>query len=278
MDEDDSHLQDIVSIEDISLSLSDIERIAHDEAYLREYQRKLTSDIYSKIMLALTHESFSELEARRLWLGICQHLHTLNTTLGRNVGISVAALDYLTNINPQLDSALLIQEHKSDYITDSSTKDELTGLYQRRVFDVVLKKEYEQSRRVDIPMSLILIDIDDFKRINDTYGHVEGDRVLAEIGKTINKHLREMDIAARYGGEELAIIMPNSSAERAFYAAERLRRRISRLQFSDYSVTVSMGIGCLCADVETLEDIFSRADEALYEAKAHGKNRVVVAD
>ena len=121
-----------------------------------------------------------------------------------------------------------------------------------------------------------MIDIDDFKQVNDQYGHQKGDDVLSKIGQCINEIVREMDLAARYGGEELAIILPNSDIEKAYKIGERVRVAIEKLKFDGFSVTVSIGVGGTDRKTKnTPEALIKKADVALYRAKDKGKNRTV---
>ena len=276
INDDGRPMQDIVELEDINLSLSDIEKLAHDESHLLKSVSQYGNSLYSKILLSLTHETFPEKEAENLWKNIVEHLFKLNDILGRDVGISVASLDYLTNIVEKLEDPKIIEEEKSTYIADAATKDELTGLYLRDVFDVVLKKEVEASRRTKTPFCLIMMDIDDFKKINDQYGHLVGDEVLSGIGENLNEHVREMDTAARYGGEEMAVIMPETNLDQAYAIAERIRDNIENLQFSQTKVTMSIGISQYSENLLDEKTIIDCADKALYQAKRAGKNKVVL--
>ncbi len=121
-----------------------------------------------------------------------------------------------------------------------------------------------------------MIDIDNFKQVNDQYGHQVGDEVLHNIGHCINGLVREMDLAARYGGEELAIILPNSDIEKGYITGERVRKAIEKLKFDGFSVTVSIGVGGTDSKTKnTAEALIKKADVALYRAKEEGKNRTV---
>lgn len=124
-------------------------------------------------------------------------------------------------------------------------------------------------------MSLLLIDIDDFKQVNDKFGHVQGDKVLSLTGKTLNQNVRAMDLVARYGGEEMAIIMPGADVKQSTAVAERIRRQLAHIDFGRFSVTVSIGIGHTRTGATTPEDLIAEADTALYRAKDQGKNQVV---
>ena len=276
MKENDKQLEDIIDLDESSLSLADIELIAKGGDERRQFESKYFGNLCSNILLVLTHESYEEDEAKLLWNSIVDHMLKLNHTLNRYVGVSVATMDYLSNIRNKLLAPVSIEEEKSEFISNTTTKDELTGLYLRDVFDVVLRQKIEESKRNNIQLSLLMMDIDDFKIVNDSYGHQSGDNVLKKIGNTINSLLRKMDFAARYGGEELAVIMPDANREQVFKAAERIRKAISQLKFEDFSVTISIGISRFGRDINTSEKILKAADNALYEAKGKGKNRVIM--
>ncbi|MGK0440421.1 MAG: diguanylate cyclase (GGDEF)-like protein [Pseudohongiellaceae bacterium] len=276
MKEDDKQLEDIIELDESSLLLADIEFIAKSGDKRKYFEEKYFGNLYSKILLVLTHESYEEDEAKSLWNSIVAHMSELNNLLNRNVGISIATMDYMSNIRDELSSPVLIEEKKSEFISKTSTKDELTGLYLRNVFDVVLRQKVEESKRNDQELSLLLMDIDDFKIVNDTYGHQVGDNVLKKIGATINNLVREMDLPARYGGEEIAVIMPGANRKQVFKAAERIRKVISQLKFECCSVTISIGIGRVNQETNTSDKILKAADNALYQAKNKGKNRVTI--
>lgn len=174
-----------------------------------------------------------------------------------------------------IDNARLFSEVQRLAVVDS-----LTGVYNRRQFFTLAAREFERSRRYHEPLSAIMLDIDHFKQVNDTYGHAVGDRVLRLIAVECCGHMRETDLLARYGGEEFAILMPVTDRQRALAGAERLRQYIARLSIQTDSeplaITISIGVATLdetCKDVETL---VNRADHALYTAKRAGRNQVKV--
>jgi diguanylate cyclase (GGDEF)-like protein len=274
--EDDKQLEDIIYLDENSLLLADIESIAKGGDEIKHFEHKYFGNLYSNILLVLTHESYEEDEAKSLWNSIVAHMLKLNHLLNRNVGISIATMDYMSNIIDKLLSPVSIEEKKSEFVSKTSTKDELTGLYLRDVFDVVLRQKVEETKRNDQPLSLLMMDIDDFKIVNDTYGHQLGDNVLKTIGSTINSLVRKMDLPARYGGEEMAIIMPDANRKQVFEVAERIRKEISQLKFENFSVTISIGIGIVSREIKTPEKLLKAADNALYQAKDKGKNRVII--
>jgi diguanylate cyclase (GGDEF)-like protein len=163
--------------------------------------------------------------------------------------------------------------------------DGLTGIANRRHFDRALERELRRTRREQQPLSLIFLDLDEFKRFNDTYGHARGDDVLRSVAHTLDETFRRGgDMVARYGGEEFAVILPGVDGRRAGLYAERLRRRIWRLnipygasQVSD-RVTISGGVATVTPmGVTSASELLLAADRALYRAKCLGKNRIVTA-
>lgn len=176
-----------------------------------------------------------------------------------------------------IENARLHHETRQLAITDA-----LTGLYNRRYFEKVLPQELERARRYNQPFSILLIDADNFKKVNDTFGHPMGDRVLATIGRTINKTLRTVDFAFRYGGEEFIAILPESDIKSACKAAERIRQRViadgRKVLRSGMTepVTVSIGVSSFPRDAADGEALVAVADRLLYQAKGAGKNRILV--
>lgn len=159
-----------------------------------------------------------------------------------------------------------------------SITDGLTGLYHHKYFDVRLKEEVDRSKRYKIPLSLIFIDIDFFKRVNDTYGHLAGDGVLKGIASALKEGTRLSDIVARYGGEEFAVILPYISGENAIIVSERFRRVVEESSFEGIGVTISVGLGFFDGMDKSFDSkmMIKLADRALYTAKNKGRNRVEV--
>jgi diguanylate cyclase (GGDEF)-like protein len=162
--------------------------------------------------------------------------------------------------------------------------DPLTGAFNRRYFQTRLEEELERARRHSLSLTLLLLDIDNFKTINDTFGHLAGDAVIKDIAEILRRSVRMFDVCARFGGEEFAIIMPGSNAESVATVAERIRERIEAYRPTEPSmggvgVTVSIGIGVSSVSMSPRE-LINRADQALYIAKRDGKNvvRAVGAD
>jgi diguanylate cyclase (GGDEF)-like protein len=158
--------------------------------------------------------------------------------------------------------------------------DELTGLYNVRHFHQTLDSEIERARRFTSDVGLVMLDIDDFKQVNDTYGHLQGDLVLREVAKVLHNISREIDEPARYGGEEMAVILPQTALEGAEQSGERMRAAIEGLRIrrlgggEDLRITASFGVASLPASAGDKGALIAAADAALYRAKRAGKNRV----
>jgi diguanylate cyclase len=161
--------------------------------------------------------------------------------------------------------------------TQNLCKDPLTDLYSRSMMDVKLKEQFYLLKRYNLTFSLIMIDLDDFKHINDAYGHTAGDSVLKYIGQFIKSSLRQSDFPIRYGGDEFLIILPNTNIHKAYAVAQKLLKQVNNYQFkkqgSTFSVHLSIGIAQAQPN-DTVSSIIEKADNALYESKRLGKNTI----
>ncbi len=188
-------------------------------------------------------------------------------------GIYTGAIETLQDITEQ---KLAAERYREMSITDSLTK-----LYNSRHFFRQLGYEVERAKRYETPLSLILLDIDDFKGYNDAFGHLEGDGVLKVLSEVLRKDLRTSDTAYRYGGEEFTLLLPETASEDALIAAERLRydfehRGLTPLPGLEVHMTISIGVSQYFPE-ENPSEFLKRVDEGMYEAKRQGKNRVVLA-
>lgn len=190
-------------------------------------------------------------------------------------------------------SYLILQAKKVrlyETVRDLSIRDELTGVFVRRHFLERFEEELRRSIKHDLPLAVLMLDIDHFKRYNDEYGHLAGDSVLKQVTHLLQESLRKVDIVARYGGEEFIVILPESKRSGAFEVAERIRSSIARNNFRVFSeetrVTISLGISLFPDDIasrlpsndyaDLAFDLVQCADKALYRAKEEGRNRVIV--
>ena len=159
---------------------------------------------------------------------------------------------------------------------DMAVTDSLTGLYVRRYFMVKLQEELLRADRYNNILSIILADLDGFKKINDTYGHDAGDRVLNAIGKFFQQNIRDVDVVARYGGDEFVIMIPEAAQDAAYILSKRLRKQFAELRLENLPpITISIGIATYPLDGTELEDLIKKADSAMYAAKNAGRNQVV---
>jgi diguanylate cyclase (GGDEF)-like protein len=170
-----------------------------------------------------------------------------------------------------------IQYAREELILLSDT-DEMTGLKNRRAFKSELSNEVKKGARYKRPFSLMMLDADNLKQVNDQYGHGIGDKLIVTLARTIQESLRSTDVLARYGGDEFIVMLPETSANRAIEVAERIRLGVENTSFSAdgdrVSSTLSIGISCFPDDSGDSEDIINRADQALYESKRKGRNTV----
>jgi len=190
--------------------------------------------------------------------------------------------ELVARVKVQLKIKLLQDNLKqsNELLKELSNTDPLTQLFNRRYMMEVLDKEIQRTARKGSPLSLIIIDIDHFKKVNDLYGHQQGDLVLFNVSSLIKKHLRSYDVAARYGGEEFVAVLPETPLDEAMAVAERIRVAIQQLSFPNklmtLKITISLGVATFpMPGLDSIDDIIRVADEALYRAKAEGRNRVI---
>jgi diguanylate cyclase (GGDEF)-like protein len=194
-------------------------------------------------------------------------------------------LDQITIvINRTLENKKLHQlAQEREYFEHLSNTDGLTELYNHRYFQNILNIEVERERRYKRPLSLLMIDIDNFKLCNDTHGHLMGDVVLQQVGTLVKKSTRGCDYVARYGGEEFAVILPETTKQEALVVAERIRASIAEHLFTTSTgksignVTVTIGLSSFPEDAQDRVDLIDKADQSLYQGKTLGKNRICVA-
>ncbi|MFC1553593.1 HDOD domain-containing protein [candidate division KSB1 bacterium] len=218
---------------------------------------------------------------------ITQHANYAQILQNANVELGKINLDY-----EQMTRELVREKKKTEKLAkelkeanilleEEVNRDGLTKLYNHRFFFELVNKEFASAKRYKLPLSCIMLDLDYFKKINDEYGHPEGDAVLENLGVILIDAIREGDSAARYGGEEFTIILPNTPPKEAEIVAERIRRNVEKSKLSQNlakgKVTISVGVASLVdGNLDKASDLVERADNALYQAKDSGRNRVVV--
>jgi diguanylate cyclase (GGDEF)-like protein len=200
----------------------------------------------------------------------------LNTVLINWKG-KAATLNFLSDITERKRDEAALRESENIY-RELSIVDDLTQLYNSRHFYNQLKMEIARANRYGQPLTLLLLDLDDFKQFNDAYGHIEGDRVLSRLGQVVKRCLRQTDSAYRYGGEEFTIMLPMTTSKDSAVTAERIRAELKEEIFSpvsgkDVHVTVSIGLEQYKSQ-EDMKAFVHRVDQLMYQAKKNGKDRV----
>lgn len=235
---------------------------------------------YPVILNVLTHLEMEEEEAKGCWHEIMGHRDLMVGPLGRQVNLRTVLCDYFCSIHRRLSNPKVVEMDVFEKNADSFRFDDLTGLFSRGYFDKALKREIGRTRRYVTDLSLLFLDLDGFKLINDTYGHPAGDRILQDVGRTIQKQIRAEDSAARYGGEEFVIIMPHTGKRCALIVAERIRSRIASKRFSydgfEIHLTISGGLASYPMDGSDPLSLVKCSDKALYRAKKYGKNMITI--
>lgn len=248
-----------------------------EAARLERWRATRGAEFYSDVLFTLTHEHFPPDRAHELWERIVTHKQKLEQALGRSVSVEVATLDFFTHVDAELPPPTLISRPTLSDFAEIAMQDGTTGLFCRWAFRTLLEKEVARARRFDQPVSVMMLDLDDFKVVNDRYGHPVGDQVLATVSRMLRLTLRESDIVARYGGEEFAAVLPRSTTDHLGSLLERVREAIAADHAGLPRITASIGVACYPTDADSPSALVERADQALYEAKRAGKNRVAVA-
>lgn len=249
-------------------------------AKLRQLRDRESLPVFSSAVFELTHLSLPENKAERLLLELLDHRTGLTAALGRDPGLAVAAIDYLTNVKRLMREPAVVEQAYLERTERSAITDVLTGLYNRRFFIQALDRELRRCRRYGLELALLMFDLDSFKELNDRYGHVFGDLVLQRVGQVLRRTVREPDVACRFGGEEFAVILPETDPVGAYSMAERVRERVASSCATEsvggraVEVRLSGGIAAHPRDGDDAAALIERADRALYRSKCAGRDRV----
>lgn len=192
-----------------------------------------------------------------------------------------ALLRGMVDVNRALESEIKRREELEVELKRQATTDPLTGLFNRRQYELLFERERERARRLDSPMSLCVLDLDHFKQVNDKYGHDLGDQVLKHIATLFTQRLRQSDIVGRFGGEEFIMLLPDTDLAQASIVVNRMREHLLASPLVTPEVTIALsatfGVTEVAADDRAIEDVIRRADKALYDGKQAGRNRVITA-
>ena len=244
---------------------------------IEELKASRGDEFFTDLLFALTHEYFPGDVGKSLWNEILIHKFELSTAMKRNVRMTVATLDYLSNLKGQIHSPILMDEWQADLMVGLAIRDGLTHLYNHAACLRMIETEINMYLRYGRVVSFMMIDLDDFKAVNDRYGHQEGDRLLAALAGLIRSATRSTDLCCRYGGEEFAVILPATPLSEAAVLAERIRLLLEQDRTVAGEATISIGVASCGEAVRTVQSLVDKADSALYEAKRAGKNRIVTA-
>ena len=240
---------------------------------LRGFPRGAEDLLYSELLYQITLRRFDEKEAAELWRLIARHKERLNAELKRNVGFRVALLDYLTNKQPRVRAVRILSGPEFDDVMAQVNMDALTSVYNRGCFAAQLARELERAQRYSAKVSLLMLDIDNFKLYNDTRGHVAGDEALKAVAACLQATARVTDLVCRYGGDEFAIICPRTVKHDALTLADRLRKAVKNLglvpdvRTAAEPITLSVGVASYPDDADAPKALIECADQAIYRAK-----------
>lgn len=233
---------------------------------------------FSRLLENFVKLDLSEEEAVYHWRKILENFRTFELQTGRKINIYTAIVDYFTSKNSLLDSPLLVEISVFRKNEQMAMIDALTGIFNRRYMETMLKKEFTRCERYGKEFSVCIIDIDNFKAINDTRGHLFGDLVLKELASLLKSSIREEDIACRYGGEEFLIIIPETNSEGALILGNRIRQCLKETPFfTENGISFSGGTANYPENARDTMALVRAADMALYQAKDSGKDQIVAA-
>jgi diguanylate cyclase (GGDEF)-like protein len=228
----------------------------------------------------LTHLDLTPDQAADYWKQIIAHRNSMSESLGRGVNLRTAMCDYFCTINKSMTNPIIIEIRVLEDALYSLRYDSLTGLYSRHTFDEVFVREIERANRYGKELSVLFFDLDDFKKVNDTFGHLAGDEALEHVARIVMGEIRAIDIASRYGGEEIIVVLPETGKAAAFVVGERIREKVEnmKLNYNDQTInlTISGGVSTLPIDATDTKNMIANADIAVYKAKEAGKNNIVI--
>ena len=230
------------------------------------------------IFQVLASLDLSAEEAGICWSHIGRHHADLTSRLGRRISLQTTICDYFCTIYQSLKNPKVVEINVYEKTVKASRYDTLTGLMNRYSMDELLEREVARARRYDKELSVLFLDLDDFKSINDKYGHQAGDHVLKSVADVLTHEKRLEDIAARYGGEELVLILPETGKLNTMVLGERIRKAVEKLDLemdgNRYRITLSGGVSTFPMNADNAVDLIRCADKALYLAKGAGKNNI----
>jgi diguanylate cyclase (GGDEF)-like protein len=254
---------------------------ASDEEFISkidEFSLLSGPEVYTAVFKILAGIDIAEKDSAHIWRRALEHRLKLTKLLGRYVDITTALSDFLQTSTKHLSHPRLIETSSYENVVRDTIYDQLTGLFNRTYFDETFSQQLSLAKRYDTDLTILFLDIDNFKEVNDTYGHLAGDEVLKQTAAIINLEKRDSDIAARFGGEEFILLMSHTDSINAFILAERIRKEIEVHPFSHKDltirITISGGLASYPLNSDNPARLLAMADSALYLSKGAGKNRI----
>ncbi|MFH1215747.1 MAG: diguanylate cyclase [Pseudomonadota bacterium] len=236
------------------------------------------TQVYSALFHVFAGLDLPDNVAENQWHEVVKHHESMALALRRKVSIKTALFDYFCCIKKTVRNPKMIEMLQYEQTARLAKYDDLTGLLNRHMYNEALAREITRAERHSLDLSILFLDLDDFKKINDRYGHKAGDIVLKSVAEVIMRNLRNEDIAVRYGGEEIILLLPETSKKNAFILGERIRDDVAGLWIRyggrEINVTLSGGLASFPYDATDLVNIQENADKALYMAKKGGKNTI----
>lgn len=254
---------------------------ADDDVFIKGLNR--LRDDQGPLVCAVIFQTLTSLDipgdtAVEYWQKVLQHREELSLLLARKIDLMTAMCDFLRTSTNYLVNSRLVDFSTFERVIQETLYDGLTGLFNRPYFDEAFEQQVSLAKRYTSDLSVLFIDVDDFKEINDTLGHIVGDSALKKIGAIINHAKRESDIAARFGGEEFVLLMPHTESFNAFIVGERIRKAVEREDFSipgrNCRLTISGGLASYPLHATEPRTLLHLADSATYLAKGAGKNNI----
>jgi len=264
-----------------NLVLKCLDDYEDDDRLIKELNHiieKEGKEAYSVIFHVLTNLEIEPEEAMGFWTEIITHYKKLVSILGRKVNLRTVLCDYFCSIHKSLKNPKVVEIQLFEKTVKASRFDSLTGLYNRQSFDESLEREINRGKRHGKELSILFLDLDDFKEVNDSFGHQTGDEVLKQVAKIVLNEKRSEDLAARYGGEEIVLILPETGKVDSLVLGERVRKRVEEMRIdlngNTVRITISGGLASFPENATDAKSLLKCADNALYTAKGSGKNGI----
>jgi diguanylate cyclase (GGDEF)-like protein len=241
--------------------------------------KKQKYSVYQSIFKIVANMDIGLKEAESCWAKIIKHKESLKEKFGKEANLKTAIFDYFLTVEDKISDYRIISEVKLKQLIEASLHDELTHLYNRRFMYEILTREIARADRYKQKISVLLLDIDNFKDFNDNYGHLIGDFVLKEFANILKNNFRSVDFITRYGGDEFVTILPETDTSGALIVSRRISKIVSKTIFKSSNklklkMTISGGVASFPDDGDSAKDLLNKADMANYRAKREGKNRI----